>query len=326
MPIRVGVVGAGQAGTQHAKAIAANRRAALAWVADPVRERGEALAAKTGAPYVREVGSALGHTDAVSICVPHNLLAENALAAAEAAVHILVEKPMAQDLDEAHRVVKRAKLANVVLMVGFVHRYRPEARRAKALIASGAIGEPCFLTDVGFGGGQAAWPMWVQRRNSGGGLLLYSGVHRFDRARWLLDREVVEVRGSTAALLPGSDVESSYSTLLTFDEGERAVLSHHYHAIEIPHAWETVVHGTDGMIHLKTGKGVDITSSRRTWHEDAGPDRHFEEEIVAFLDAIEGKRLEIPTGADGYAALEVAIGISRSNASGQPFRFDHGTR
>lgn len=317
MTRRVGIIGAGQAGAHHATAIMASRRASVAWVADPVPARGEALAERCRTRYVGDFREALETAEAVCICVPHDRLADVAVEAARAGVHLLLEKPMATTLADADRVIAAARERDVRLMVGFVHRFRPEAAEAHRLIASGAIGPPVLVTDRGFGGGQEAWPAWVQRTRAGGGLLLYSGVHRFDRVRWLLAREVIAVRGSVAALLPGSDVDSSYGALLDLDGGGRAVLSHHYHAIPTPHVWETEVHGLDGLIRIRTGEGLELVTRQSTRRAPSGPDRRFEEQLEAFLDAIDGTWDPRPSGADGRAALAIALAVAQAHATGE---------
>lgn len=314
---RLGIAGAGQAGRYHARAIAASRRAAVAWVADPARDRGEALAAECGARAIPDVRAGLGDVDAVIVCTPHTLLAATALEVIEAGVPLLLEKPMAATLDDADRVRAAARGRGVVLAVGFVHRFRPEAARAHRLIADGAIGAPQFLVDDGFGGGQSAWPAWVQRAGDGGGLLLYSGVHRFDRARWLLGGEVRTVAGSVAALLPGSNADSSYAAVLTMTDGARAALAYHYHAVPVPHGWQTVVHGSEGLVRIRTGEGVDLVTRKDVHREAAGPDRRFEAQLDAFLDALDGAPAAVPTGADGRAALAVALAVARAHATGR---------
>jgi len=311
--IRIGIIGAGQAGQLHARAIAANPRATLTYVVDADRGRGERLAADTGARYAADHRAVLGEVDAVSICVPHPALAAIAIDAAEAGLHMIIEKPMATTLPDADRVIAAARKARIVLMVGFVHRYRPEAQRAHALITSGAIGEPVFLTDHSAGGDQTAWPAWVQRARDGGGALFYSGVHRIDRARWLLGGRVASVRGSVAALLPGSDADSSFAALLDFVNGRRAAITHHYHAVPIPARWETDIYGADGVIRMRTGESVEIMTSTGSTREDAGPDRRFDNEVEAFLDAIAGKGNVIPSAEDGRDALEIALAIAASS-------------
>lgn len=318
MNVRVGVIGAGQAGARHARAIASSGRADLAWVADPDRGRGEELAAASATRYLPTFEEGVREADAVSICVPHALLAETALSAIEAGVHVLLEKPMATTVEDADRVIEAARRAGLLLMVGFVHRYRPEVMRAHRLIADGTIGDPVFLTDDGIGGGQSRWPQWVQQAEAGGGLLLYSVVHRIDRFRWLLGREVATVQGSLGTYLPGSDVESSVGALLTFEGGARGVVTNHFHRVELPFMWNTHVHGTDGIIRIRTGEAIEVTTPERTWREESGPERHFDGEINAFLDAIRGDVEGIPTGGDGREALKVALAIAHSHATGAP--------
>lgn len=317
MPTRIGIIGAGQAGAQHARAVLASERAAVGWIADPDRSRGQALAAECRARYHTDYHEGLADTDAVCICVPHAALADVAVTAALAGVHVLLEKPMATTLEDADRVLEATRRADIRLMVGFVHRFRPEARRAYELIAAGTIGEPSFLSDRSVGGGQSSWPAWVQDSRAGGGLLLYAGVHRIDRARWLLGREVRTATGSTAALLPSSDVESSSAALLTLDGDVRAVLSHHYHAIDVPHTWETDIHGAEGMVRIHTGEGVEIVNQRGSRHEATGPDRRFDAQIAAFLDTLAGQQIAIPSGEDGRAALAIVVAIAESQKTGR---------
>lgn len=314
---RVGIIGAGQAGVHHATAITASRRASVAWVADPVQARGEALAERCRSRYVPDYRTALADAEAACICVPHANLAEVAVEVACAGVHLLLEKPMATTLADADRVIGAAREHAVILMVGFVHRFRPEATEARRLIVAGAIGRPVLITDHGFGGGQDAWPAWVQQARSGGGLLLYSGVHRFDRVRWLLAREVIAVRGTVAALLPGSDVDSSYGALLDLEDHSRAVLTHHYHAIPAPHTWETEIHGLDGLIRIRTGEGLEVFTREGIRRVSSGPDRRFEAQLEAFLDAIDGARDPLSSGADGRAALAIALAVARAHTTGE---------
>jgi predicted dehydrogenase len=260
----------------------------------------------------------LPRADAVSVCVPHAALAEVAVDALRAGLHVLLEKPMATSVADADHVIAEARRASRVLMVGFVHRYRPEVQRAHALLVSGAVGEPFFATDRSTAGGQQTWPSWVQRRDQGGGLLLYAGVHRIDRVRWLLGRPVTSVQGSTASLLPNTDVDSSVGVLLTLEGGRRAALTHHFHTIEMPTVWETDVHGAEGMIRIHTGVGLEVHDRRGVTREAVGPDRRFEEEIGAFLDAVEGHRSDVPSGEDGREVLAVALAITEAQATGRP--------
>jgi predicted dehydrogenase len=88
----------------------------------------------------------------------------------------------------------------------------------------------------------------------------------------------------------------------------------------VPFNWETDIHGTEGMIRIRTGHGIDISTRRGTLTEAAGPDRKFEGEIEAFIDRLEGKPAAIPTGDDGRAVLAIALGVLESSRIGQSIR------
>jgi predicted dehydrogenase len=317
---RFGLIGAGKAGALHAHAISVSRRAKFEWVADPDRTRGEAMAAEYGTRHIPDFRSGLGDVDAVSVCTPHHLLSGTAVAVAQAGRHILLEKPMALSLRDADDVLRAARAAKIVLMVGFVHRYRPDVARAYRLVAEGAIGTPQFVVDRTANGDLDTWPDWVRRSTTGGGLILYSGVHRIDRARWFLGQNVIAVAGSTASLVEDTDVDSSSAAILTGAKGGRAALTQHFHVHDMPYTWDTDIHGTEGMIRIRTGHGIDISTPRGTVSEAAGPDRKFEGEIEAFVDAIEGAPAPIPTGEDGRAVLAIALGIMQSSKTGQTVR------
>jgi myo-inositol 2-dehydrogenase/D-chiro-inositol 1-dehydrogenase len=317
---RFGLIGAGKAGELHAHAIAASPRATFVWVADPDRARGEAMAAQYGVRYLADFRGGLGDVDAASVCAPHHLLAGIAITLAEAGRHMVLEKPMAISLREADLVLAAARAASVTLMVGFVHRYRPDVARAYQLVRDGAIGVPQFVVDRTASGDLESWPGWVRQSKTGGGSLMYSGVHRIDRARWLLGQNVIAVHGSTASLIEDTDVDSSSAALLVCERGGRAALTQHFHVHDVPFTWETDIHGSEGMIRIRTGHGIDVSTRRGTTTEPAGPDRKFEGEVEAFIDTLEGRQTGIPDGNDGRAALAIALGIVESSRIGQSVR------
>jgi predicted dehydrogenase len=85
----------------------------------------------------------------------------------------------------------------------------------------------------------------------------------------------------------------------------------------MPNVWETDVHGSDGMIRIRTDEGLEIFDRRGTSREVAGPDRRFEEEVEAFLDAVAGLRSDIPSGEDGREVLAIALAIRESHVTGR---------
>jgi UDP-N-acetylglucosamine 3-dehydrogenase len=140
--LRVGVIGAGVMGGFHVDTWDKTDGATLVAIADPAEE-----------PTRRRIGSrsidwhadwrdllARADIDAVSICTPSHHHAEVGLAAIAAGKHVLVEKPIATQLEDALRMAGAASHAGVKLMVGHIERFNPAVSKMAALIAEGRIG------------------------------------------------------------------------------------------------------------------------------------------------------------------------------------------
>jgi predicted dehydrogenase len=141
--------------------------------------------------------------DIVDICLPGHLHAEVAIAALEAGKHVLVEKPLANTVAEAEKMLVTARAARehgVVAMVGFNYRRVPALAMARDLIAAGSLGDVrqvkiAYLQDWL---ADAAAPMtWRMRKESAGsGALGDLASHAVDQIRFLLGQDVVSVSGS----------------------------------------------------------------------------------------------------------------------------------
>jgi len=159
-----------------------------------------------------------GSIDAVVLATPHSTHAEQIAAAAEAGKHVFVEKPLALTLDDADRVAARAAAAGVCAMVGFNTRWHAQVRRARAAIASGAIGAVDALASrlTSF---HASVPDWQRTRASGGGVLLELAIHHVDLWRYLTGQEVDEVMAYTRS---GEREDESATLVARFVDGALA--------------------------------------------------------------------------------------------------------
>ena len=131
-PTRVGLIGCGKIGQIHATALAGVPEAALVATCDASRDRAEAFAAKYGGRAFGDVGEMLrsGGVEAVVIGTPHPLHAEPTIRAAEAGVHVLVEKPMAATLRDCDAMIAAARKAGVTLGVISQRRFSGNDRGA----------------------------------------------------------------------------------------------------------------------------------------------------------------------------------------------------
>ena len=125
MDLRVGVVGVGHLGRHHARLYAAQPGVRLVGIRDIDDGKAARVAAEHGIRAFEELDALLDHVDAVSIAVPTSLHAELTLIALGAGRHVLVEKPIAASVREADAMIRAARAARKVLMVGHVERFNP---------------------------------------------------------------------------------------------------------------------------------------------------------------------------------------------------------
>ena len=132
--LRVGIAGAGFIARAHAEAYAATPGVRIVGIGDPVPAKAEELAGRTGAAPFGSLDQLLSAgVDAVSICTPTPTHCELVLAALDAGVSVLCEKPIAYSLADADRMIDAAATAQGLLMVGHVSRFEPEHARARQI-------------------------------------------------------------------------------------------------------------------------------------------------------------------------------------------------
>ncbi len=228
---------------------------------DPVLERAEALAEKTGGRPFTSLAAALSESDfdAVDLMLPHDLHEEVACECLAAGKHVLLEKPMATDVGACARIMEAASNAEGVFMVAENAQYWPEVVRAKELLEAGAIGElvtvrasvnSTFTSDDPFYGGDRPWRF--NKSVAGGGVGLDVGSHWIRPLRmWLGEvEEVIAHLGYPAKDMEG---ESLVRALMRFDEGRVAT----FEAAMYPDA----VLGSDTLFRLTGTEGEIVIES-----------------------------------------------------------------
>ena len=256
--MRVGVIGFGKAGRQHADAARRSGEAEVVAIADPAPAAAEA-AACLGVRCWPDYEAMLDAVDldAVVVSLPHAALPAAALAAARCGRHVLLEKPMAATSAAAHEVVQACREAKVRLMVNFVHRFRAEYRQAHAAVQAGAIGRPVLVIDV-MASGRSDLPGWVwDHETAGGGMMMYNGIHSLDRLAWLAGSPIARVSGAMGTFCYPVADEDSASATVTFRNGALGVVVQHKSQAPATLAgWQTTVYGTDGGIQITSERGL----------------------------------------------------------------------
>jgi UDP-N-acetylglucosamine 3-dehydrogenase len=312
--MRVGILGLGSAGVRHFRAF--RKIPDISVVGADLDEKRRAPVEAEGGTTVMTLESLLSsRPEAVVVAVPHASLADAALQALEAGAHVLLEKPMATSLEDAMRVVNRARVLERRVMVSFVHRFRPDVAAARDLIARGEIGSPVFLTDL-MASGASEMPPWVwDRARAGGGMMLYNGIHQVDRARFLLGEEVDTVRAEVRTLAHAVDTEDTVTGLLGFRSRAVGVVAQHKAAATAMPVWETQVFGTKGSLRIRTGQELSWVSEGTSATLPGIPEDRFYGAAVEFVAAIQEDRAPSPSGEDGVAALEVVLRMYADGAA-----------
>lgn len=181
--IKVGLIGGGGIASAHIRGYQANAdKIAIVAVADAVEEtakrRGEELNATPYTDYKTMIAEA--ELDAVDICLPHHLHADAIVAAAQAGLNVLCEKPLCLTPEEAKRVDEVVKANNVTLMCAHNQLFMPAVAKAKELLESGTIGTVYEVrtTDSFYNNFDPANMGWrAHAETSGGGELIDTGYH-----------------------------------------------------------------------------------------------------------------------------------------------------
>jgi len=148
--LRLCLVGCGMIGRIHARAAQRHREQIELYLCDADAGRAAALAREVKAAGVfRSYEEVLSDRaiDAVDLCLPHHLHARATLSAFDAGKHVLLEKPLANSLEEADSMIEASQKAGLVFAVAENFRYEPAIRRAREILDRGEIGEP-FLAVI----------------------------------------------------------------------------------------------------------------------------------------------------------------------------------
>ncbi len=224
-PLRIGVVGLGAAGQAFMPALLAHADCNWVAFAEPVDALRKSMQQAHGVAAYATLQDLLAHPglDAVIVATPTPLHAAQALQAAAAGKHVLVEKPMAVTMDEARAMVQAAGRAGVVLLVGHSHGYDAPIAGMRSIIESGALGRVGMVNTWCF-------TDWVYRPRrpdeldamQGGGVTFRQGSHQFDILRLLCGGRARSVRAKAFDWNPQRRTVGAHIAFIDFEDGPAA--------------------------------------------------------------------------------------------------------
>ena len=339
--LQIGLIGAGNiAQNAHIPTYLKQNDVELVGICDIKEERAKEVAQKYGMKYAFKDFNdllAIDEIDAVSVCTWNNFHASAAIAAAKAGKHVLCEKPMAMNVQEAENMLKAAKENKVVFMMGFVNRFRPDSKVIKAMADAGRFGD-IYYAKAG----------WLRRRGtplgwftdlskSGGGPVIDIGVHVIDLTWYFMGKpKPVSVSAATYSKI-GDYKTKGVSRWVAFDtdnlvfqtEDSANGFIRFENGVSMNFEVSWAINGKDTGTYSyifgdKAGASLNpfaIYGEDQNFLMDSSPivenENPFANEIRHILDCIKEGKEPISTAEDGVNVQKMLNGIYKSAKLGK---------
>jgi predicted dehydrogenase len=344
--IRLGVIGLGMIGKLHAETLRKQEDIAFAAAsdADPNHRK---TAESLGVPFYRSFEEMLEQVpmDGVIAAVPNDQHLPVGEACAARGVHILMEKPIAPDLESAESLIQAARKNRVHLLVGHHRRYNPHIRELRRIVRDGELGQVL--------GAAVHWAMYkpenyfqepfTWRSLPGGGPIRINLIHEIDNLRFICG-DIARVYAEVSSLARGFPVEDTVCVSLRMKSGASASIfltdcapspfSYEATTGENPFFYRTnrtCYHyfGTEGSITFPDlRKNFYRDPAKKGWQYplcEEGCKVDFEDpysrQIRHFAAVIQGREEPVIDGEDAKKTLEVTLGIQKSGETGQAVVF-----
>ena len=326
-PLRIGLIGAGAMGSQHALALSALPEAKLTAVADAREDRAGSLAAQGGAAAYADYHEMLAreHLAAVIVATSDHAHRDPCLAAARAGAHVLIEKPLATTLADCDAIAAAAQEHGIRVLVGHTLRWEPRYALAQEAIARGEMGQISYI--------------YARRNNSisvarrvapDTNVARFLAVHDIDWVQWALGERATSVIARTAGrVLADLRTPDAYVLLLRFPSGALACIEAAWILPEGgsgPLDFQLEAIGSKAALHISVqDQGLRIDGSGGLRFPDilylpvvrGAAQGVYVEELRHFLAVARGDASPACSLAEGRAAVAVVLAAEESAASGR---------
>ncbi|MFB6173843.1 MAG: Gfo/Idh/MocA family protein [Halobacteriales archaeon] len=322
--IRLGILSAAHGHADaYAEVIADIEGARTVAVADDDAERGRTFADRQGIEHgARE--DVLDRVDAGVVCAANADHADWVRAAADAGVDVLCEKPLATSVAAGEGMVAACEDGGVTLGVAMPVRFNEPARRAKAALEAGEVGDLRAVVGTNLLRRMSPGSWFTDSDRSGGGAIMDHTVHVLDLVRWLTGEEVAEVHAESGTLFSDLAVEDTNVLSMELEDGTPVTHDGSWRQPEAWHHWGDVtlrLIGTDGVLEVDCfDQTLDHTHDTRDrgfetvfWGSDMN-----EGLLRDFVGAVrEGREPAVP-GREGVRELQVVEAAYASVEAGEP--------
>jgi len=309
--VRFGVIGTGFWGRNHARVLSELSETRLVAVCDLDQARGQSIAKRYEAEWYSKDEDLLRRKDidVVCVCTPTTSHAAIALKAAENRKHLLIEKPIADNVDDAKKIVDTCKTLGLKTMTGFIERFNPGTRRLKKLIEEGVLGDVVLA----FARRVNRWP----ERIGDVGIVKDSAIHDLDLMRYLFEEEPISVYARAGSI--GHKFEDYAEVMMRFSGIRSGFVEANWLT---PHKVRTLtVTGREAIAEMDfiTQQIVvesvsEIVTKKQEWAEP------LKLELEHFASCIRDGRSPDVTAEDGLRALEICDAVLYSAENGEVVR------
>ena len=332
----VGILGTGWVAGAHIAAFEANPQTEVRAILSRDKDRARAKAAEHNLvrcqAYDRlEDLLADPAVQIVSICTPHHLHVTQAVAAANAGKHLVLEKPVALDLAGLRQLQAAVNAARVKTVVCFVLRWNPLFELIRNLLSDQVVGR-LFYAEVDYLHAIGPWYKqyeWNVKKAVGGSSLLTAGCHAVDGLRWFVGRPAVEVfayANHSAGNSLSYEYEPNSVTLVKFDDGTLGKVASSIECV-MPYAFDIKLLGDAGTIrnnqvYSRGWAGQRGWANIPTILPDSGDVSHhpFRDEVNHFIDCILQDRESHANLNDAALTHEICFASEISARQHQPVR------
>jgi predicted dehydrogenase len=298
--LRVGVIGCGVLGSRHAEIYRQLPDVDVVAVVDPLEAKAETLARALGTRAFSRVQDCVGMLDAASVCTPAVSHHEVARPLIEAGVHLLVEKPITSRLEDADDLIALAAAKKTILQTGHIERFNGAVSTVKRLVHN-----PVFIECDRIGP--------YDPRISDVGVVLDLMIHDIDIVLDLVQSPVRSVEAVGMNLF--SQREDFAHSRILFENGTVANLTASRMAQK--RLRKIRIFDTDQYFSLDYFQQELLTLTRKRVAEGQNAyepvpvvkSQPLDEEVKSFVAAVRGSGTKGVSGADGRAALAVALQI-----------------
>lgn len=307
--------------TSYATAIERIPGTKLTAIYDTDTTRGKQASKQYDVPFFAHMNEFLAEDiDVVLICSENVFHKEMVNAAAKAKKHILCEKPIATNINDANEMIEVCKENGVHLSIAYPVRYSAPIRDLKAAIDAGELGEIVAIRSTNRGQNPGGW--FVDEELAGGGAVLDHTVHMVDIMRWYMNSEAIEITAFANNYFTELDTDDAGIMTIVFDNG--VIASHDASWSRFPEfpTWGDVM---IEVIGTKATRKVDVFNeklqlygkgNKSLTHLYSGNDTDFDL-IVDFLNSIQQQKEPLISGYDGLKSLEIALAAYESNSRKQ---------